>query len=60
MPDVAIGPFRMGELLVICLTVTLVFAGSVLPSLGDALGRLLTGRRDDATAAPEDKSPPSA
>ena len=59
MRDIAIGPFRTGELLVTGLTLLLVFVGGVLPRVGNALGRWL--RRDPAagnTTEPHGDTPP--
>ena len=59
MRDIAIGPFRTGELLVTGLTLTLVFVGGVLPRIGNAIGRVVRPPPPDAPAgSPDADAPP--
>jgi len=57
--DIAIGPFRTGELLVTGLTLALVFVGGMLPRIGNAIGRLVRPPPPDSPAPSHDGDAPS-
>ena len=58
MRDLAIGPFRTGELLVTGMTLALVFVGGMLPSIGNAIGRWLRPPPDDLPPPADSGSTP--